>query len=158
MSDSLCGAIVASRRGLLAFLWSIVTMLTAVAFLIALTFALTAKNYDDNNSYYEDEEDRDYGDYLQAQVAVTSRAMAFAALWTAVLAALLSLFGTVILGFQSPMGQYYTCCSSSVHRTTQLGLGSFIGALIMFANLTLVCSVLFGEFQVSSTSSMVAGS
>jgi len=28
------------------------------------------------------------------------------------------------------------------------GIGSFIGALLMFANLTLVCSVLFGEFEI----------
>jgi hypothetical protein len=83
------------------------------------------------------------------EVAVTSRALAFSALWTGVLAALLSVFGTVVLGWQSPTGQYYTCCSSSVHRTTPLGLGSFVGALMMFANLTLVCSVLFGDFEVS---------
>ena len=74
--------------------------------------------------------------------------MSFAAFWTAVLASLLTVFGCVVLGWQSPTGQYYTCCSSNVHRTTPLSLGSFIGALIMFANLTLVCSVLFGEFEV----------
>lgn len=84
-----------------------------------------------------------------AEIAVTSRAMAFAALWTAVLAALLSIFGTVVLGWQSPTGVYYTCCAPQVHRTTPLALGSFIGSLLMFANLTLVCSVLFGEFEVS---------
>jgi hypothetical protein len=87
------------------------------------------------------------------EVAVTSRALAFSALWTGVLAALLSVFGTVVLGWQSPTGQYYTCCSSSVHRTTPLGLGSFVGALMMFANLTLVCSVLFGDFEVSGKNS-----
>jgi hypothetical protein len=87
------------------------------------------------------------------EVAVTSRALAFSALWTGVLAALLSVFGTVVLGWQSPTGQYYTCCSSSVHRTTPLGLGSFVGALMMFANLTLVCSVLFGDFEVSGQKS-----
>lgn len=146
-AESIADGIISSRRGLIALLWSIVNILAFLAFLIALIFAITAKNtyYDGNNDEQEGEEEREE---LNAEVAVTSRAMAFAALWTVVLATLLGLLGTVILGFQSPTGQYYKCCSSSVHRTTPLGLGSFIGALIMFANLTLVCSVLFGEFEV----------
>jgi hypothetical protein len=131
-------------------LWSIVNILTFLAFIIALSFAISAKNYDygdgDGGGEAEGEEEE-----MNAEIAVTSRAMAFAALWTAVLASLMGLFGTVILGFQSPTGQYYTCCSSGVHRTTPLGMGSFIGSLIMFANLTLVCSVLFGEFEVRDT-------
>lgn len=150
---SLCGPIVRSKRGLLAFLWSFVTLLTFIAFFTALVFALTS----DKSAYEQYNDDANNGDQQQEnqddeiipEIAVTSRAMAFAALWTAVLASLMSLFGTVILGFQSPTGNYYTCCSGNVHRTTPLGMGSFIGALIMFANLTLVCSVLFGEFQVS---------
>lgn len=153
-SESLCGDLVSSRRGLLAMLWSIVNMLTFFAFVVALSFAILAKNGDYENvnddggdGDGEPEQDEEF----QADIAVTSRAMAFAALWTAVLASLMGLFGTVILGFQSPTGQYYTCCSSGVHRTTPLGMGSFIGSLIMFANLTLVCSVLFGEFEVRDT-------
>ena len=151
-SSSLCGDSIGSRRALLAALWSLVTILTAIAFLTALTFTLSARNLykNDNDQYYNynNNEQRENQD-MDPEVAVTSRAMAFAALWTAVLASLLTVFGTVVLGWQSPTGQYYTCCSSNVHRTTPLSLGSFIGALIMFANLTLVCSVLFGEFEVS---------
>lgn len=152
-TDAICGDLVSSRRGLLAMLWSLVNILTFLAFLVALIFAITAKNadYADNNDDEQEEQD------LNAEIAVTSRAMAFAALWTAVLATLMGLFGTVILGFQSPTGQYYTCCSSGVHRTTPLGIGSFIGSLIMFANLTLVCSVLFGEFEVRSGIQSVYG-
>jgi hypothetical protein len=145
MTGSLCGGIVSSRRGLLASLWFLVTTLTAIAFIIALIFTLSAQADNNNNNNYN------YGDGAEDQepeIAVTSRAMAFAALWTAVLASLLAVFGTVVLGWQSPTGQYYTCCAPQVHRTTPLALGSFIGALIMFANLTLVCSVLFGEFEV----------
>lgn len=148
MSSSLCGESIGSRRALLAALWSLVTILTFIAFLTALTFTLSARNlYSDGDDYYDNEGDREKD--WDPEVAVTSRAMAFAALWTAVLASLMTVFGTVVLGWQSPTGQYYTCCSSNVHRTTPLSLGSFIGALIMFANLTLVCSVLFGEFEVS---------
>jgi len=152
MTTSLCGDAVSSRRGLLASLWSLVTALTAVAFIVALIFTLSAKNEVEQNYYYNEDGDAEEKE-MEAEMAVTSRAMAFAALWTAVLATLMSIFGTVILGWQSPTGQYYTCCSSQVHRTTPLALGSFIGALLMFANLTLVCSVLFGEFEVSGLNS-----
>ena len=155
MASSLCGDSIRSRRALLAALWSLVTILTFLAFLTALTFTLSARNlynddydYSNNNYYNNNNENREEDEEMDPEVAVTSRAMAFAALWTAVLASLLTVFGTVVLGWQSPTGQYYTCCSSNVHRTTPLSLGSFIGALIMFANLTLVCSVLFGEFEV----------
>ena len=157
MTDGFRGNAIGSKRGFLASLWSIVTILTAISFLTAFIFALSTTN-DENgdNSYYNYNNNGNGGEGSQddeakydPEVAVTSRALAFSALWAGVLAALLSVFGTVILGWQSPTGLYYTCCSSSVHRTTPLGIGSFIGALLMFANLTLVCSVLFGEFQVS---------
>jgi hypothetical protein len=153
MASSLCGDSIGSRRALLAALWSLVTILTFIAFLTALTFTLSARNLyknDQYNNYYNNNEPEEEQE-MDPEVAITSRAMAFAALWTAVLASLLTVFGTVVLGWQSPTGQYYTCCSSNVHRTTPLSLGSFIGALIMFANLTLVCSVLFGEFEVRQT-------
>lgn len=142
MAPSLCGGSVSSRRGLLASLWSVVTCLTAIAYIVALIFSFSANGvtYDNDDNEQQDTE---------AEVAVTSRAMAFASLWTAVLAGLMAIFGAVILGWQSPTGLYYTCCSPQVHRTTPLALGSFIGALLMFANLTLVCSILFGEFEVS---------
>lgn len=145
--------LVSSRRGLLAFVWFIVNVLSLVAFAVALIFGLSSKNVEDEEyyqNYYKNEGnsgDKD-NEELDPELAVTSRAIAFAAMWTAVLAVLLSIFGTVILGWQSPTGQYYTCCSSRVHRTTPITLGGFIGALLMFANLALVCAALFGEFEV----------
>jgi hypothetical protein len=157
-APSLCGGALNSRRGLLASLWSIVVCLTFIAFIVALIFTMSAKNSDSYYSdYYDDAQQREgegggeqQQQEMSAEMAVTSRAMAFCALWTAVLATLMAIFGAVILGWQSPTGIYYTCCSPQVHRTTPLALGSFVGALLMFANLTLVCSVLFGEFDVST--------
>jgi hypothetical protein len=151
MVQTMCGEI-SSRRGLLASLWFLVSILTAVAFLTALIFAMSSKGSDylDDDYYNNNQEgqgSRDEND-MDPEIAVTSRALAFSALWTAVLWLIMSVFGTVILGWQSPTGQYYNCCSKSVHKTTPLGLGSFIGSLIMFANLTLISSILFGEFQV----------
>jgi len=138
----------------LASLWSLVILLTWISFFSALVYATSSANDDDSNqnnyNYNNDQDENNSQDNYeyQPELVVTSRALAFAALWTFVLSLLLSIFGTVVLGWQSPTGQYYTCCSSNVHRTTPLGLGSFIGALIMFGNLTLICSVLFGEFEV----------
>lgn len=172
-TPTLCGGTVHSRRGLLALLWSVVTCLTAMAFIVASIVTVrqsqkrnnsNSENYyqDGNYDYYNNEEGGGEGGEGQEQqqdqnqnnqypqMAVTSRAMAFCALWTAVLATLLAIFGAVVLGVQFcwPTAQYYTCCNRQVHQTTPLALGSFIGAIIMFANLTLVCSVLFGEFEV----------
>jgi vacuolar-type H+-ATPase subunit I/STV1 len=119
---------------------------------VALIFTLSADAQDDQYQQYDQAQQQQQGGDSAAddkELAVTSRAMAFAAMWTAVLATLLAIFGAVVLGWQSPTGVYYTCCSPQVHRTTPLALGSFIGALLMFANMTLVCSILFGEFDVS---------
>lgn len=119
-----------------------------ISFVVALIFTLSAASQDDadDDQQYQDEAEEEQ---QEPELAITSRAMAFSAMWTAVLATLMAIFGAVVLGWQSPTGVYYTCCSPQVHRTTPLALGSFIGALLMFANLTLVCSVLFGEFDVS---------
>ena len=118
------------------------------AFLFSLIFTISVKKDEDEDGYYNNNDAEEKNEDEEPVIALTSRAMAFAALWTAVMATLLAIFGTVVLGWQSPTGQYYTCCSPQVHRTTPIALGSFIGALLMFANLTLVCSVLFGEFEV----------
>mmetsp|Transcript_38606 Transcript_38606/g.82362 ORF Transcript_38606/g.82362 Transcript_38606/m.82362 type:complete len:189 (-) Transcript_38606:448-1014(-) len=74
--------------------------------------------------------------------------MVFAAIWTAVLSGILVIYGTVILGVRMPTGKYYACCAGNVHRMTPLSLGAFGGSLLMFANLTLVCAILFGEFEI----------
>lgn len=151
-----CGEEISSRRGFLASVWFLVNVVTFISFVIAFSYVMSSyKNNKDaySEDYYQwnQEGEREDENEINPTIVVTSRALAFCATWTAVFSALLSLFGTVLLGWQSPMsGQYYTCCSSSVHRTTPLGLGSFIGALLMLSNMTLTCSVLFGEFEVST--------
>mmetsp|Transcript_27528 Transcript_27528/g.32560 ORF Transcript_27528/g.32560 Transcript_27528/m.32560 type:complete len:273 (+) Transcript_27528:273-1091(+) len=158
MAPSLCGDSVRSRRSLLAVCWSIVNLLALLSFATAFIIALTAKNsnnnnYNNNNNNENDDEEQEQNEQEDEEnnaiISVSSRAMAFSALWTMVLSGLLGVFGTILLGFQSPVnGKYFWCCPTKVHTTTPLSLGSFIGALLMFSNLTLVCSVLFGEFQV----------
>lgn len=148
MAPSLCGSAVQSRRNLLALGWTVVNILAFAAFVVALIFAFSAKNtvnyyYNNNNNNNNNQEENE-----EINITVSTRAMAFAALWTAVLAGIIGVFGSVTLGFQMPFGKYYWCCAGNVHMTTPLVLGSFIGSLIMFANLTLVCAVMFGEFEI----------
>lgn len=146
---------------MLAFGWSVVTVLTLIAFVTAALFTIQSRelagdyydqNYGNNQNAYQ------YGS--SADVSVTSRALAFTALWTAILALIMAFVGTVILGITSPTGKYYWCFPVAVHRTTPLSLGTFIGSLFMFANITLVAAVLFGEFKVSNFNlvDVVAGS
>ena len=146
-----------SRRSLLAALWSIVGLLTLTSFVIAIVFAYASKNYDDADNYnqwgnQQGGASADEYEWQQRQggsaISVTSRAMVFAAIWTAVLSGILVIYGTVILGVRMPTGKYYACCAGNVHRMTPLSLGAFGGSLLMFANLTLVCAILFGEFEV----------
>eukprot|EP00571_Detonula_confervacea_P003377 CAMPEP_0172327416 /NCGR_PEP_ID=MMETSP1058-20130122/59511_1 /TAXON_ID=83371 /ORGANISM="Detonula confervacea, Strain CCMP 353" /LENGTH=237 /DNA_ID=CAMNT_0013044459 /DNA_START=30 /DNA_END=743 /DNA_ORIENTATION=+ len=132
-----------SRRSLLAALWSIVGLLTLTSFVIAIVFAYASKNYDEAAG-----EQDEYQQQQGSAILVTSRAMVFAAIWTAVLSGILVIYGTVILGIRMPTGKYYACCDSNVHRMTPLSLGAFGGSLLMFANLTLVCAILFGEFEI----------
>lgn len=154
MAPSICGDLVNSKRTFLALGWLIVNALTLISFSSALAFTLLSasayKNQNQNqDNYYNQDQDEEHRDEGEMEISVTSRAMAFTALWTMVLSSLIGIYGTVILGFVSPWhGTYYWCCRNSVHKTTPMILGSFIGALLMYANLTLVCSVLFGEFKV----------
>lgn len=120
--------------------------MTVLAFIVALIF--TFAGVQEGDSYSNRNQNTNDQDASDPKVAVTSRGMAVAALWTAVLATLISIFGTVILGWQSPTGRYYSCCSTKVHQTNALSLGSFIGTVFMFANLTFICAILFGEFEI----------
>uniref|UniRef100_A0A7S4N056 Uncharacterized protein n=1 Tax=Odontella aurita TaxID=265563 RepID=A0A7S4N056_9STRA len=161
-TESICGSVIKSKRGALAMGWSIVVILTFIALLTALIFSIQnnyyAANYADENyadeNYDEDENEGNdknknkNGMVRAVDIVVSSRAMAFAAVWTAILAGIMAVYGTVVLGVQSLSGKYYWCCSKDVHNTTPLSIGMFIGSLLMFANVTLVCSVLFSEFQV----------
>jgi len=74
-----------------------------------------------------------------------STSMVFASIWTGVLSIFLGILGGIILG---------RICTHRVNNTTKLGLGVFIGALVMFANMLLVSAALFGEFQIDTNNGM----
>jgi len=160
MAPSICGNTISSRRSLLATGWFVVNFLALFSFLSAFALALSAKSNSDGSggyNYYNNNDGNDSGDEKEDQQQQQyydvgnsdARVILFAALWTAVLASVLGIYGTVVLGFQVPViGRYHWCFTSGVHRTTHLAIGVFIGALFMFANLTLICSILFWEFRM----------
>lgn len=160
MAPSVCGTLVQSKRSLLAVTWTFVNLLVLTAYVMAIVYTYTApriqnynKNKYNNNPYYYGEEANREEDRQQQQqhqgMNYTSRAMIFAYLWTLVLSIIMALYGTVILGIASIFtGRYYWCCNHAVHKTTPFTIGGFIGSLLMYANLTLICSVLFGEFKI----------
>jgi len=156
MAPSICGNTISSRRSLLATGWFVVNFLALFSFLSAFALALSVKsnsdyyynNNNDGNDSGDEKEDQQQQQYYDAGNS-DARVILFAALWTAVLASVLGIYGTVVLGFQVPViGRYHWCFTSGVHKTTHLAIGVFIGALFMFANLTLICSILFWEFRM----------
>ena len=128
-----------SRRSLLAALWSIVGLLTLTSFVIAIVFAYANKKYIDDYeneyNYYNDYWGGSNDQQRQQQgggsaISVTSRAMVFAAIWTAVLSGILVIYGTVILGIRMPItGKYYACC---VSRSRLRGASFFLFVVYIF--------------------------
>ena len=108
------------------------------------------ENGDDCNRGSQDDNsmDRQIDQLLQLS-SVSSNSMTFVALYTMAMAVALSLFGsTAIVGFMSLRGDYIAPCFSS-SGSSKLRLGIFGGAIVVFANLLLVCAVVFGEVRVS---------
>jgi hypothetical protein len=96
----------------------------------------------------QDNED-DKESLLYSLMATTSsRSMTFVAVYTMALAVALNLYGsTAIVGFTSLRGDYIAPCFSSEHSSMKVGI--FGGAIVIFANLLLLCAVVLGEFRVS---------
>ena len=102
----------------------------------------------------EDEQQHHSGDVekIQQQYMLLSttkaRSITFASVYTMMLATGLSLYGTTaIVGFTSLRGVYIAPCFSSDSNMMKVGI--FGGAIVLFANLLLVCAVILGEVRVS---------
>jgi hypothetical protein len=88
-------------------------------------------------------------EYMMQLATISSKSMTFVALYTMAMAVALSLCGsTAIVGFTSLRGDYIAPCFSTT-GSSKLRLGIFGGAIVIFANLLLVCAVVFGEVRVS---------
>mmetsp|Transcript_33708 Transcript_33708/g.77792 ORF Transcript_33708/g.77792 Transcript_33708/m.77792 type:complete len:231 (-) Transcript_33708:580-1272(-) len=156
-SQSLCGSTIRHRRGMLALIWTLISFVTTISMGTAAVYSLVRRSndiyYSDDDQYQGQEEGQDehdkYNSDSSQRVAMTSEGLTFTAVWTALISLFVAIFGTIVLGFQGPR-QYYSCCSSNVMRTSQLTLGVFMGILVMFANLTLICSFIFREYMMST--------
>lgn len=112
-------------------------------------------------------------EFFESLDTTNSRGLVFAGVYTTVLGIALSLYGsTVVVGFISAKGEYIPPCFSfrdmSVIDEDEWGAnndedsttgpkklwgetihrGVFLGSLVIFSNLMLLCAVIFGELQV----------
>jgi len=112
-------------------------------------------------------------EFFESLATTNSRGLVFAGVYTTVLGIALSLYGsTVVVGFMSAKGEYIPPCFSfrnmSVIEDEREGAheedsttgprklwgekihrGVFLGCLVIFSNLMVLCAVIFGELQVS---------
>ena len=161
---ALCGSFLGSKRSLVAFTWSVMTVLTLFAFLTAISWTIKINSHyrylermygtddaaDNNNEHGE----HNNNNYKSSQIyplmaSTSSRAMTFVALYTMCLSVALCLYGsTAIVGLTSLRGVYIAPCFSSSGVASTMKVGMFGGAIVIFANLLLLCAVIFGEFRV----------
>lgn len=172
MAPSLCGTFLTDKRSLVAFTWTITTLLTLIAFITALAmmgevhahynrlekyyeqqyqyyqYEKEQKNQGNNNNNHGNSQDRKIQEYL-ALASISSSSMTFVAVYLMMNALALNLYGsTAIVGLTSLRGVYIGPCFSSP-GSSRVKLGMFGGAIVLFANVLLVCAVVFGEVRVS---------
>ncbi|KAL7553837.1 hypothetical protein ACHAWF_017975, partial [Thalassiosira exigua] len=110
-------------------------------------------------------------EFFESLATTNSRGLVFAGVYTTLLGIALSLYGsTVVVGFMSLKGEYIPPCFSfrsmsimeeddtmnDEDSTTgpkklwgeKIHRGIFLGCVVIFSNLMLLCAVIFGELQV----------
>ena len=111
-------------------------------------------------------------DFFESLATTNSRGLVFAGVYTTVLGIALSLYGsTVVIGFMSVNGEYIPPCFSFRSMTPidehqedlndedsttgprklwkeRIHRGIFLGSVVIFSNLMLLCAIIFGELQV----------
>jgi hypothetical protein len=168
---------------MVAFTWSITTVLTLFAFITAVILMIQvhthyrrmeryyegddwyaeSQNYNNQNNNGEGEQqqqqqhqshDEEYYNQIRESYVLLStmsaRSITFVAVYTMLLSTALSLYGSMaIVGFTSLRGVYIAPCFSSGYDKLQVGI--FGGAIVLFANLLLVCAVILGEVKVGGS-------
>jgi hypothetical protein len=180
VSPSICGGLLSDKRSMVAFTWTITTVLTLLAFLAAMVVVIQihahyrrTQNYYDGDDWYQqylyqnqynnnDDGEEEHGQsqdrnqYMEIREQyemlrqLNSKSIAFVPIWTVILALGLTMYGsTAIVGFTSLRGDYIAPCFSN-HGPNKMAVGIFGGAIVIFANLLLVCAVILGEVRVST--------
>lgn len=155
-------------------MWSMTNLLTLFAFFTAIALVVQIKTqyrrmerYYESDDWYQQYLNNDDGDnhdgggshdqaeqyreqqemYLQLST-MNAKSITFGAIYTMILSFGLSFYGsTAIVGVTSLRGIYIGPCFSSGGSNMRVGI--FGGAIVMFANLLLVCAVILGEVRVS---------
>lgn len=108
------------------------------------------QNYEYNNGGDGEEGSGDMKEIQESYLllsTMSARSITFVSVYTMMLATVLSFYGTTaIVGFTSLRGVYIAPCFSS--GSDQMRMGIFGGAVVIFANLLLVCAVILGEVKV----------
>jgi len=199
-TPSLCGEFLTDKRSMVAFTWSLTTVMTLFAFITAVILTIQVHahylglkryydgddwySYDDDDKYNngddafnrrtltfsssvrflqgddgegEGEEEHNSRDEYQNEVREAYmrlanmngiRSISFVAVYCMLLATGLCLYGsTAIVGFTSLRGVYISPCFDNPGN--KLTTGIFGGAIVLFANLLLVCAVVLGEVRVA---------
>jgi len=184
-TPSLCGGFLIDKRSMVAFTWSITTVLTLFAFITAVVLSVKVhahynylqnkyegddwyKQNEDYYNYYDDDGSQDnkdddhyngdnshdekYREQVRESVmllsSMSAKSITFVAVYTMILAAALSCYGSMaIVGFTSLRGVYINPCFSI--GSNKLRVGIFGGAIVVFANLLLVCAVVLSEVKVA---------
>jgi hypothetical protein len=127
-------------------------------------------NSGDGEEHHSNDRERDQ-DFFSS-LTHKSRGLLFAPVYTTILGLGLSLYGsTVVIGFMSLVGEYIPPCfnfrSMSIEEedpstvdpalgprklwAEKIHRGVFLGSLVIFSNLLIVCAVIFGELQVNNS-------
>lgn len=170
-TPSLCGVFLTDKRSMVAFVWSVTTVLTIFAFVTAIVLTVKVhthykylqRMYDgDDWAYYgyENEEnngesdDEKYRDQIRESYnllsSMSAKSVTFVAIYTMILATALNMYGSMaIVGLTSLRGVYIAPCLPI--GPNKLRVGIFGGMIVIFANLMLVCAVVLGEVKVNES-------
>mmetsp|Transcript_9949 Transcript_9949/g.20723 ORF Transcript_9949/g.20723 Transcript_9949/m.20723 type:complete len:297 (-) Transcript_9949:434-1324(-) len=174
-TPSLCGGFLNDKRSMVAFVWSVTTVLTIFAFSTAIVLTVKVHthykylervyegddwyqasdayyNYDDKSQEENGSEDERYREQIRESFmllsSMSAKSVTFVAVYTMILATSLSMYGSMaIVGFTSLRGVYIAPCLPI--GTNKLRVGIFGGMIVIFANLLLVCAVVLGEVKVN---------
>lgn len=173
-APSICGGFLGDKLSMMAFVWSITNVLTVFAFFTTIALLVhihthyrRMERYYESDDWYQqylNNDDRHQngggGSHDQAEKyreqkelflqlsTMNAKSITFGAIYTMILASGLSFYGsTAIVGVTSLRGIYIGPCFSSGGSNMRVGM--FGGAIVMFANLLLVCAVILGEVRVS---------
>jgi len=171
-TPSICGGFLGDKRSMVAFVWSVTTVLTIFAFATAIVLTVKVHTHykylervyegDDWYSYENSQEENENGEshdekyrdqiresYLLLS-SMSAKSVTFVAIYTMVLATALSMYGSMaIVGFTSLWGVYIAPCLPI--GPNKLRVGIFGGMIVIFANLLLVCAVVLGEIKVNES-------